>query len=529
MSKILDTKTITTYVPKIIELRNGFVINGQYYLKDNMQPVPFNTICLPDANFTQSGNSMMHMDRSVKIHDYTYHTNIPEYSLIAYDSQNEKNTFVLARAHTYSYLLKFVEDNNRCVLEKSIIIVAGTAYIDALAIEDSEDKIKVYTGGGGYPSYCYYYKKSDLSAIKNHYITSNTGGSNSYPYDIVSLVDENLVFKSGYGFMEYSYYVEELNRVIGYSIADPAQSSSNANRHRIVMHNVLSKDEENITVMYPRTNASGVSFIKEVDICTFNKNTNTWSKKTITVDNGDFGETYYANAGTWTTDFWIRNVNGKTYMFLYLRNLYAYTSSKMIIFEYNKAVDENQDEVENITLIKIQDFPTGQSGRIIHFKDEDKLKFYGSNKSAASYNSTMSSIYCYELDESTLDFVKTFDVNGSMKEYAFDKDRNLYILWEDMSVTRHNERTVANFNAKFESGLYEYEGEDIDTKLIISTTNLQGEYLSREVKLDIKGNAIFKGTGVKSITVTTSNTDEIEVPVTITGAGALNIFPKVKA
>ena len=65
--------------------------------------------------------------------------------------------------------------------------------------------------------------------------------------------------------------------------------------------------------------------------------------------------------------------------------------------------------------------------------------------------------------------------------------------------------------------------------MIISTTNLQGDRLAKSVKLDIKGNAKFTDNGTKTIEVTTSESEDIKVPVTITGAGAINIFPKIKA
>lgn len=529
MSKILDNAVVSHYAPKMIELRNGFVINGQYYLKDNMQPVPFNTVAITNNYVANNGEGLLHLDTTIKKSNPLNSSFDHSYSLIAYDSQDERYTYVVTRTGSYSVLIKFKEENNRCSID-SFVNVASNAYISVVKIEDYDDAIALYFAGGGNTTYRQFYSKQDLRITTKEDLITNGACHGSYPYDAVSFPEKNLTFKTGYGFIEYAYYAKELSKAIGLKITEPAQSSSNGTKHRLYVHNALSKDNEKIVTLYPRVSATGENaYIKEVDLCTYDLINNTWTKKTITVDNGDFEQNYYASNSSWVTDLWTRKINSKTYMFLYLRTLYSFNASRMLIFEYKEEQDDSEDTIQSITLVKKQEFPVGQSGRIIHFKDEDKFKFYGSCKANQTENSTFSSVYCYELNETSLEFEKTFDINGEIREFAFDKDRNLYILWEDLSVSRHNNRTVANFNAKFEQGLYEYEGEDIDTNLIISTTNLQGQYLRREVKLDIKGNAKFKENDTKSITVTTSDTEDLSIPVVITGAGALNIFPKIKA
>ena len=161
--------------------------------------------------------------------------------------------------------------------------------------------------------------------------------------------------------------------------------------------------------------------------------------------------------------------------------------------------------------------------------DDNVLRFYGYIKATNSYSAVMSTVYSYELNEAKLEFEKTLSIEGSIKEFGFDMDRNLYVLWEDYSLSRYNQNTAANFEARFEQSLYEYQGEDLDTNLLISTKNLQGDFLAKEVKLDIKGNAKFKSTNTKTLEVETLDSGELQVPIVITGAGAINIFPKIKA
>lgn len=71
-----------------------------------------------------------------------------------------------------------------------------------------------------------------------------------------------------------------------------------------------------------------------------------------------------------------------------------------------------------------------------------------------------------------------------------------------------------------------WEGSTIDTTLYMSCADYTGKLISQDVTLYIEGNAVFTDNNLKSITVSTSATDKILIPVQITGDGVITVSAK---
>lgn len=71
-----------------------------------------------------------------------------------------------------------------------------------------------------------------------------------------------------------------------------------------------------------------------------------------------------------------------------------------------------------------------------------------------------------------------------------------------------------------------WEGSAIDTTLYMSCADYTGKLVSQNVTLYIEGNAVFTENNLKSITVSTSATDKILIPVQITGDGVITVSAK---
>lgn len=540
MAKILDSSTITNPAYKFMELRKGFLINGQYYLKENMQPVPFNTVNYNSANFTDSGRSLLSLDRNIRYYNiFTFGATDNTKSSICYDSLDEKICYVYLEANSYKWLCKFKEDNNRCDLLNvvSIETPSGSTYSKSISIYEKDEEIRVTISGNGSVSIMYRYAKFDLALLGSANIDS-LGVNTTYAYDQYSEIYRDSAgifsYKSGYGSNSYTFYNDSnsVKTTVNMSDVDPCYGSTSNNRNRFNYQNLYKKTDNTMSVIHLAADklATGKCNFKAGYIVEYDLLLNKFTKTEVPVEvEASVLEKYpdgvYMASEYWTSDVWYKTINGKTYTILYLRDSYYVGKlSRAYIFEH---VVSELDPKLKLKLIKIQEFPLGQSGNIIHYNDESKLRFYGYRR-VSNGASLFNSIYCYELDESNLEFVKTFNLDGEIREFGFDRDRNLYVLWNNNELSRFNSRTASNFNARFENGLYEYQGEDIATNLVISTTNLEGQFVEKQVVLDLKGNAKFTGNGTKTITLTTSSIGETKVPITITGAGALSIFPKVK-
>ena len=526
MAKILDSAILNVKVPKYIELKYGVLINGQYYLKDNLQPVPFNTVGMPTNNVTDG--SFLFLNRTIKCDDYTYYGTLPvSQNLIVFDSQDDTISYIIFDSYSYKHLLKFQEKDNKCALLKTYTIVNDSQANTLSFKEYDENLLEVCIGSNASNNIMHRINKKDLTLNKSINITPT--GNGGYPYDNISNPVDNIFICSGYSNINIHAREESLNAFKSYSYRDGAGNGSDINRHKFVINNAYRNDDEKAIFLIPYSKTSGSSscvskFVK----MTYNKVSMAWEREDLEVTSGDGMDVtapdYVAHSNT-ERDIWYRTINGTDYIFMYERNIYSNGSACGV--RMYEIVEQGGSQV--VKYIKRQILPNGQAGRIMYFKDDNVLRFYGYIKATNAYNALMSTVYSYELNEAKLEFEKTLSVEGSIREFGFDMDRNLYVLWEDYSLSRYNQNTAANFEARFEQSLYEYQGEDLETNLLISTKNLQGDFLAKDVKLDIKGNAKFKSTNTKTLEVKTLDSDELQVPIVITGAGAINIFPKIKA
>jgi len=69
----------------------------------------------------------------------------------------------------------------------------------------------------------------------------------------------------------------------------------------------------------------------------------------------------------------------------------------------------------------------------------------------------------------------------------------------------------------------EFSGQPIDTNLIVNIYDFKGNRLSKNIKIDIIGSAVFSQNNSKTITITTDNTSDTIIPITITDAGFISI------
>lgn len=525
MSKILDSTVITAHQPKMVELRKGFLINGQYYLKDKMQAVPFMTVPL-SSGFSGGGDCMLHLNKVLKCKDIAYYTCAPEHDLIVYDTNDERYTYVFMRAYSNAYLVKFSEEDNQCKYEGywSTRLCTTSNGTEVTSVYEKDEYIIAILGGADSYSYKYYINKKTMQSDRNVRIMNDSVNS-SYPYDVLCQITNKAFYRSTYSpGTIFSHEQDDSDTFVSVTLSDTVDV--NGNRNNLFFNNAFNDNEDEFIMMYPNAyHGNNVeTYFKNIIKVRFDKNTKKWSQNVINLDSNGFANSYIKAGYNYLSDVWYKTINDKDYMIVYNRANYGQEQSRVIIIEFY-----NDDDTEKAKIVKIQEMPVGQSGRILQFKDDEKIAFYGYNRIDTSHNSLFTSIYKYEFSEANLEFIKTFSLNNKIREFGFDKDRNMYIMWEDKSVSRYNETSVANFNAHFEENLYEYEGEEIETNMIVSITNIDDEFLEREVTLDIRGNAKFKSTGSKTITTTTSSEGTVKIPVIITGSGALSVFPKVKA
>lgn len=534
MTKILDSTFSTTIMAKYVELRKGVLINGQYHLKENMQAVPFNQVFFNQPEICD-GTRMLYTDKCLGFKDYQNNAYFPYNKIeprIVYDKVDPDICYVMTLGIAYTYILKFIEKDNTCKLVKSFRLTndsSGIAY--GFDMYEKDNLLYAITGQANAYMTLHKIDKETLASTFSCTIGVPTSSS-SYAYATACKVTDNLYYSTGYATSGFGYYSEKQNQQISHSINIPGSST---NVLLMNINDTIYETEEEIKVVAVVPNNYGTGQeIQSFRVVTFDKVNEKWVNGNNIVPDVSKDPNHKPNnfnvSNIWEHDLFSRTINGRTFIFVYQR---ANSTTGSVMWTYElKTIQEEVDgqtvSKDIIEKIKTQNFPAGQSGPVIYYREDEKLRFYG-RVTESAWNSLSASIFCYELNEVTLEFEKTLSIEGRIRDFGLDKERNLYVCWSDNSISKYNNRTVANFNAKFENGLYEYKGEDIETNLIISTSNLEGQLIAKEVKLDLKGNAKFKATDNKSITVNTLTTGDVNIPVVITGAGSLNIFPKIKA
>lgn len=86
---------------------------------------------------------------------------------------------------------------------------------------------------------------------------------------------------------------------------------------------------------------------------------------------------------------------------------------------------------------------------------------------------------------------------------------------------------IITVNTDFENPNLTYAGEDIDSNIIVSTRNNEGNRVITNLQLLLEGNAVFISTNSKTINITTSQDVDISVPIKIQGDGMISIYTNI--
>lgn len=511
MAKILDSTAMSGSISKMVEMSDGFLINGQVYDKNTLSPNPFDFCQIPSSNSnemylyqTAFVNSQYYRNRTTNgylvdntdpsicyvatqgllgknvsaaaVHkisrdlngnliDLTYtfstYTYTPFIDLIGQDSQ--KIYFTVNRSYTGDYSV--IGSINKATMIGTYVAVAK---LTIKLLKDTD--MYMYIAGTTISSTTYNIGKYDKV---NNTITwlltdaaSVAGGyySDVYPSDM----DSNGVFycmKDGISIglsdhsMSYKKYVLNTSKdTIVSSIVNVDMSIFPSGK--ILMSSVSDNNIDNTLLNFTDSN-TGKKYITHI---VYNKGT-----ATITLKASDCAMYTYEIIDD---DNW---------------KLVSYTNFNPIIWKAFLPVLNNQT---------------------IMFAYENGCHIYTWNTATTSYEK-----------------VSSFD--QPVMTIGQDSNNNLYVQYTDTSIEMISNVMPITVYADFEEEVYNYKGTDITTNIIAYIYNYQGKYLSSSLQLNLFGNCKFTDTGLRTKTITTSNLDKISIPVSITDSGNLRVAVKL--
>jgi hypothetical protein len=137
-----------------------------------------------------------------------------------------------------------------------------------------------------------------------------------------------------------------------------------------------------------------------------------------------------------------------------------------------------------------------------------------------------SGMWLYGINESNERLMLVENISAPIKSMGVDSlERIWYVRDEDdYSLEMVSPFLSLDVRVTFEDPNLTYNNKDIETSVLVEAVNLAGSLQELEVKLIIEGNAMFRETQNKSITIVTNSLQPLRVPVVVTGSGSVNIY-----
>lgn len=135
-------------------------------------------------------------------------------------------------------------------------------------------------------------------------------------------------------------------------------------------------------------------------------------------------------------------------------------------------------------------------------------------------------IMAYRLNLKTEKYEKCFEKAGTYYTIGLDENNKFYMFDSNNNCSIYNDVTSYELFAKFEHDSYNYTNGPIDTYVTISSKNFLSEYINTKVELTLSGNCKFFENNRKTLVTYTSNTGELNIPVTVTNGGTMYCYIK---
>jgi len=532
MAVIFEADNFAVNNPKLIETKNGMVFYEKYYNKTNfVPPVPFQLFLFTSPKATLNTNKRMKpkaLANRCEIWD--------EDSIIA--DEYEPNIFysIIYNNGTGFNLIKYKETQNKIEFIKSV----GLNIYDKYLGQDENYLYYAYTKNRTISGY--YRTDTDIIQINKTNLTPNTIATceHTYEYYKYAIKPNCIRILENKDYIYYGLYTN-----IGYT--NRGDYKGNLSIHRIVKANSLKEDIKiNIPVMIDNIcnfydnkaifkisdGMVGLYFVSLIEnedakvisplkLLKLNIN-ETIIDNIVTVEDVNFqwnedikeGLSKFPD-GTWYSyETFITKIEDKTYV-----NIFMYQNADQYIAEQIVNQGLYTFELADLNNLKLTDYNAISSSVLKGcLLSNDRKLMIVSTATNTIFMKFDSEEKCYKITN-TLEDVPLF--------IGLDLMERIWIMKQDNEIDMYSSSDTTDFTMKFEKDYYDYAGEDIETYITIEAKNFIGEYISIKVELNIDGNAKFKDTNSKNIQLTTPLGNKLDVPIIITGANQITIYPKI--
>ena len=496
MAKLLNSVVMNGNIKKVVELADEYIINGQLYDKSTFVPKPM-TFCSIGA---VSNESLFYKTTYI---DYTYGAFRTDNNILVDSSDSDSVFFFDSGAYQASGLYKITKTANGEVVKYAKF--AADTQTSCQIISQTANKIyllfhRTYDGASCYVA-CV-----DKANMTFDY-TTNFGNAKTkilYENDTFLYLATSC-FNNG-------YFIQKFNKTTGGNV-NLLDDSRTGFTVQSMPSTITIKD--NVGTVYAVrdgifANPSTRNVLIRKYVIDFSTEKVTASN--VTLDTSILNGKIFASITDNTAGVMYELLNvvdgDKKYISLVIYNagITPYlTLSNEAIYTF-EVVDEDNFKLVNyqcLSPILYKSMIPLNNNKLLLLNNEDGIAFYNWDTVNKCYSKT--SVY-----------------QVPTKVVGIDMNNNIWIQRRDNSMDLLANTLPTTIYALFDKDEYNFNGDDISSTITVYAQNYAGQYLSSTIQLSLIGQVKFTDTGLKTRTVTTSNLNKMQIPITITGAGLLN-------
>ena len=508
-----SSSTITGICPKVIETNYGMILNTQYYTKEKMAPVPFESIFCNGTPYALSIRKQLYLQ------SYSWAFANEECNIVK-DSKYENRYYMRTlegyiSGTWYSRIVAFEETNNG---EVKILGSWSARDIQIHKIIDQNDDYLYFTARSGGSYYLYRMNKKTFgvdnqwsSSTSYHYLyIEHLHSDDMYIY--LMFISDHYVYAARYNKHTNSYEYPKKILTGEEDTSAPTwvnyyYSSVPDDVHKIDEHtyglfyyNPLNKEQPLDLYLYDITKTFDEGF-------TMQHYTINWGHGK---DKIDFVEsTQDIVFRNFTTEF-----NGVKYL-----NLFVYKQNfNSVPFIQHQGIYTFVLDHQSHTLT-FTGYNQIDGAKQIHgfIYDESRRHIIVAKQNA---------FQILKFDINTQRYEKTnFEITNCYSA-GLDELQRLWYIKTDTSVHMVNLEDAQSVEIKFENEYYDYTGTSINTYITFSALNYLDEDFPGIFELSIEGPAVFSENNNSVLQFNYNGNGPQQIGVTITGASPITIYPK---
>lgn len=501
--------TITDSAPKVIESINGVVLNTQYYTKERLSPIPFETFYTYGSPYSLCTRKQMYLQN--------FSWNYPNDEIGLLKDSTYSNRYYMRTLDGYisgsrsSRLVTFQETENG---EMKAVHTDAPGDYQFMEYVDQDDTRFYYTTRTTTTMYLRYINKQTF-AVTDAYKTTS---ANSYSY--LKCIHKDDV---------YIYFMTFINQQI-YALR--------YNKQKLAMEisSAIYRGQETTTNAYVLSNLSDNEY--KVD-------DNTYGLFLFNIDDLEqpLDLYQYDTSKTLANGFTMRPVTitwGEDITsFNFLKTGTQYNTIRNFISEFNGIkylhVTLYQMNYNNANYIPYQGIYT------FRIESDTELTFTGYNQIDGAkqiggfiYDESkehlivakQNAFQILKFNQTTLKYESTnYEVSGCYS-VGLDELQRVWYIKTDTSVHMVNLEDAQSVEIEFEKEYYEYTGSTISTYINFSALNYLGEDMAGTFELTINGPAIFTENNDTTLRFDYNGQGKEQIGITITGASPVTIYPK---